>query len=129
MTEEILNNSKRIALVGSYRVIQNPDGFRLERLSTVSDDFPDTEAFVFISQSEAEGTAHVLSRAFQKGYSRGTSTFRIGNVIEAEMSGREPEHCKLYRLDKDGKRNGEPIEPKSPHELVETLAPFFKRER
>jgi len=129
MTEEILNNSKSIALVGGYRVIQNPDGFRLEKLKSVSGNLPSADAFIFASREEAEGIAHVLSRAFQKGYSQGTSTFRIENLAVAEVSGGDNGLCKLYRLNtQNGKIEEEPfLVAKSRQELEEGLRLFLDR--
>lgn len=123
MNEEGKNES-HVALAGAYRVVQAAEGFRLKPNYSVQGEYPDAKDLVFESYYEAREVSALLSRVFQKGFSEGTSVIKIGDTLEYEVSGGYKGCCKLHIL-KEGKRDGKPIEPKSPQELVEALLPFF----
>ena len=116
---------RRVSLVGGYEVLESPTESRLKRLGSLKKQYPDADALVFETASEASETADFLSLAFQEvGVSLGTSTLVIGKVLEYEVSGGKNGACRIFRLN-DGQRDGKPIEPKSPEELVEALKQFF----
>ena len=116
---------RRVSLVGGYEVLESPTESRLKRLGSLKKQYPDADVLVFETASEASETADFLSLAFQEvGVSLGTSTLVIGKVLEYEVSGGKNGACRIFRLN-DGQRDGKPIEPKSPEELVEALKQFF----
>ncbi len=122
---------RRVSLDGGYEVLESLNKFRLKRLGSLKKQYPDASALVFGVASEASETANLLSLAFQEvGVSLGAGTLAIGNVLEYEVSGGKNGACRIFRLN-DGQRDGKPIEPKSPEELVEALKQFFgeKNER
>ena len=116
---------RRVSLVGGYEVLESPTESRLKRLGSLKQQYPDASALVFGNVYEASETADLLSLAFQEeGVSLGTITLTIGDVLEYEVSGGKNGACRIFRLN-DGQRDGKPIEPKSPEELVEVLKQFF----
>src|SRR3989344_5444207 len=116
---------RRVSLVGGYEVLESPTESRLKRIGSIKKQYQDADALVFETASEASETADFLSLAFQEvGVSLGTSTLVIGKVLEYEVSGGKNGACRIFRLN-DGQRDGKPIEPKSPEELVEALKQFF----
>lgn len=126
MMEERQSGLNSIALVGGYRVAQNPYGFRLMRLDTVSEEFPAAESFVFKSGEDAIDIGKLLSMAFRNGFSSGTSSFRIGGVGSVEVSGGEKPSCKLYRLNEKGEKELF-SKPESKEQLVEALSLLLER--